>query len=483
MNTSIYIRGVFALVFFWSVGSFAEDTNEMDVKVKSWVNQLNAEGVAALEKAASSTATTEEEKIDIQNDIKTIQNDYFNAVSDQVGNCKSRVANTNKAIEYYVEDEAKKIEGGMFKDIRDKFKKGKQVSNVSTFAVYQAIRYCRQCKSSEVDCSSKERGGVELDSIVGAVGNSKPSKGMMGKDPNSGETICVSGRKKIWNSLKSQPGRDAAEEIESACMKNFRAAETELKKSLGTAFALKNQFQKGMKMVIGLGIGAGVVGVGYKVHKDKKDKKKRRRAEAQAAEEYKNGIITLADGSKKECYTTDNYQSEDCRDTMKRLCQDGENASKSGCGAFNGYYCGSGSGNENSPYCLASEVASFCAGPSEVLKTSPACQWMSSRPASCMEKPSDLKCLSNMSMDQLMAACKDYPNDPLCKKAEAGIIVTQPQAIAAQPQDTIEQKAGSSGLNDMVGARGVSSANTNLWQNNSDMLQNLYNTGQLAGGN
>ena len=280
---------------------------------------------------------------------------------------------------------------------------------------------------------------------------------------------------------EEQAAQDAALTVyndnKAACQTYITKKRVETQTALTDLQNIADGLKRGKNRIMMIGGGVAAVGVGYAVISSKNKKKKKKKAAKKAQQEMDAGIITMQNGEKKECFTTENYQSLECRDTMFRMCQDSEHSGKTGCQAFNGFYCGIGSGNENTGYCNYQAAVSYCSGPSEVLKQSPACQWAASRPASCASNAGDMNCLSAMSPSVLSEKCQNFPNDPLCKKAATGAIVSQPSgsAVLLTPND-----GSSASLSSVVGGNTVQ-VKQNLWDTNSSTLSNLYGSGQLEG--
>lgn len=230
----------------------------------------------------------------------------------------------------------------------------------------------------------------------------------------------------------------------SECEAKMNEYLSKLDGQLQSAITMKNNFQKGLKTVGIVAGGIAAAGVAYNMYDDHKDDKKKEKREKQAAEDYKNGVITDGEGNKVQCFSEAGYQKLDCRETMTRLCQDDDKASKGGCTAFNNSYC-SGDG-QGTNYCMARDAAAYCktAG---MNTNSPACKWNGSRPSLCKSEPENMECLYSGTVDALNLACANFPNDPLCKAHNSGRIVT----IGGSSSTTAENDGSSTSMDDVAG--------------------------------
>ncbi len=224
---------------------------------------------------------------------------------------------------------------------------------------------------------------------------------------------------------------------------------------------------------------------GGKGDKDKEDKKDT------SAEDYANGVITLEDGKKLECFTNANYQRSECLDTMKRLCQSSEKETTGGCNQFNNYFCAATGSGVDSMYCLYSDATSYCKQSGDYVSQSPACQWKNSRSADCAKDPEGLTCRVAMTVDQLTAACKNFPYDPICKANANNKTVTQPDSAVAdngaEDANTETDNSIKLGVTSSYGSSSSSSsspgmglASVNMFQDNSAKMRSMCLEGRLA---
>ena len=469
MRNCIY-KIILASVFLWSQGSFAEDAAPADEKA---LTVFQCTGIMeAITKTPTLTTKIEAADGDVDGAAEE-----FEAISAEQKKMNDNLAEAHKAYLATLKDARKPLCAAqeMIHDQEETTKGNKLTKAVKGMKYSITQKLDMVGKQVDKSIGSTESGHKEFAKVYITEGE-KPEAGGEGETA-SGNTFTFC---KITGSYDTY--YQTADELHQECVSAFGKIQESYVGLITQANDYAHQMGSTKRKLLAAGIGIGAAGVGYKVYSDKKKKKKRKKTAAKLAEEMKNGIITLEDGSKKKCFTTTTYTDENCRDTLKRLCQDSENANKGGCQAFNGFYCGGGTGNENSGYCNFAEAVGYCSSPGDVIQQSPACQWKSSRPASCLNSPNDLQCLSKMSASQLTTACKDFPHDPLCKKAAAGMIVSQPggAVVAAQPVE-----GSSSTLSSIAagsGATSQSQSQVNLWDNNANTLQNLYGTGQLVGG-
>ncbi len=210
---------------------------------------------------------------------------------------------------------------------------------------------------------------------------------------------------------------------------------------------------------VGMGLAAvgGVVAIvkGIQHHNDANRR-------AKVANAYNNGILTNADGTTTDCTTAQNYLTEACQPVLMHYCTETQHAGGTGCQTFQSSYCALSTSNAS--YCLAGAAATYCQSYSG---SSPACQWMATRPASCQANPYDQSCLTSLSNSQLATQCSSYPNDPLCQAFTQGKVVNQAGStnIAANPltNTTIipsTSNAAVGGFNQLIDTGSTSSAST-----------------------
>jgi len=218
------------------------------------------------------------------------------------------------------------------------------------------------------------------------------------------------------------------------------------------------------------------------------------KARAKVASDLANGIIHNPDGTTTNCLTASTYTTSTCQPVLINYCSVASNTGKPGCTAFNSSYCSSSSASQS--YCLTGTSTTYCSQGGATIAQSPACQWMSMRATTCTASSTDIGCMSNMSASQLQSLCPSFPNDPLCQSFNAGNVVTQPGVATTLPVSSTQPITT---LNSVVGTTTSSSTApvavvpvgvqvkaatpvANVWANNSSVLSQLCQTGQLGSG-
>ena len=226
------------------------------------------------------------------------------------------------------------------------------------------------------------------------------------------------------------------------------------------------------------GVGAAGITTALIIKGNKKEKRKKE----EAAADFEKGVITDAKGKKTDCLTPSTFNKSECKPALFNFCAKEENQNNPGCSAFANHVC---SGSEASQsYCTAKSAKAYCSQQGSVIGSSPTCQWLASRPASCATNPENIACLAKVSNETLSAQCGSFPNDPLCLQHQQGTLLTQPQD-SQLVQATTTSNSGS--LNNLVsgGGRGVASttlAKTDVFGSNSQALLSLCKSGDLSCG-
>lgn len=306
--------------------------------------------------------------------------------------------------------------------------------------------------------------------------------------PEGIQTIHVNCKSKITEKMNCAEWQQIVDGTKTWAQKINQDIET-LSVRSEEARTLSGDLYNVRKKVLMIGGAAAVAGGAAMWYKDKRDDDKREKREKKAREEYENGIITDVEGKKIECFTQENYQRLECRDTLTRLCQTSDKESKSGCMAFNRFYCEGGEG-ASSNYCLSREAATFCKQQGANVSQSPACTWLNSRPSSCKSDPESLECLYAGTSDALNLTCANFPNDPLCKANAAGRVVTR--GGSGSSENTASNTSNTSGtMNDILNGSTTNSSlsenedllppSANLWASSSTPVQQTCQSGALTG--
>ncbi len=182
---------------------------------------------------------------------------------------------------------------------------------------------------------------------------------------------------------------------------------------------------------------------------------------AKIAADYANGIIHNPDGTTTDCKTSDNYMTTACQPVLMQYCSKPENQGGAGCGTFQQSYCALSTANAS--YCIASTAQTYCASYSA---SSPACQWLATRPTSCNGNPNPQDCLTSLTNTELQSQCGSYPNDPLCQAFEQGKVVNQAGTTALQNQPVANAgtttASGATTLDQLINTPSTTTGSTSL---------------------
>ncbi len=223
--------------------------------------------------------------------------------------------------------------------------------------------------------------------------------------------------------------------------------------------AEKNEATAGWTAVkVGLGVAAVGATVGI-VKAIQHHNDANRRAKIRA--DYANGIIHNPDGTTTDCKTSDNYMTTACQPVLMQYCSKPENQGGAGCGTFQQSYCALSTANAS--YCIASTAQTYCASYSA---SSPACQWLATRPTSCNGNPNPQDCLTSLTNTELQSQCGSYPNDPLCQAFEQGKVVNQAGTTALQNQPVANAgtttASGATTLDQLINTPSTTTGSTSL---------------------